>query len=143
MNLKSALLAITFSTALVIVPNLTWAQDSHLSKFTTPSGIEYVSGGIGDARQEAMEAIRKDYNFRLTFARPHSGAYLADVKVTVENAKSHEKIIDVISGGPLFFAQLPNGKYKVTAEFEGKQQAKTITIRKNLPRGIVFYFAKQ
>lgn len=143
MNLKSVLLAITLSTALGAVPSLSWGQDSSLGKHTTPSGIEYVSGGIGDKRQEEMEAIRKDYNFRLTFARPHSGAYLADVKVTVENAKSHEKIIDVVSGGPLFFAQLPDGKYNVTAEFEGKQQTKTVTIRKNLPRGVVFYFAKQ
>ena len=140
MNFKSVLRVLALCTALgVAVPNLSWAQGS-VGKFTTSSGIEYVSGGIGADDKEEMEATRQDYNFRLTFACPHSGQYLADIKVTVENTKSHEKIMDVVSGGPLFFAQLPDGKYNVTAEFEGTQQTKTITIHKNLPRGIVFYF---
>jgi len=51
-------------------------------------------------------------------------------------------LVDVVSGGPLFFAQLPDGKYKVTADFMGKQKTKTVTIRKNHPRGIVYYFDK-
>jgi hypothetical protein len=140
MNLKSVLRVLTLCTALgAATPNLSWAQ-GNVGELATPSGIAYIYGGIGSDNKEEMEAIRKDYNFRLTFACPHSGQYLADVKVTVENTKSHEKTMDVASGGPLFFAQLPDGKYNVTAEFEGAQQTKTIAIHKNLPRGIVFYF---
>lgn len=141
MKLKFVLPVVAFIT-LGIGLSLSLAQDNSLTKQTTSSGITYVYGGVGESSQKAMEDIRKDYNFRLTFARPCSGAYLADIKVTVENAKSHEKIIDVVSGGPLFFAQLPDGKYNVTAEFEEMHQNKTITIHKNRPRGIVYYFAE-
>jgi hypothetical protein len=142
MNLKPILLTMAFAAVIAMGSSHSWAQDSGLVKQTTSAGIEYVYGGVGEGPQNSMEAIRKDYNFRLTFARPHSGEYLADVKVTVENVKSHEKTIDVVSGGPLFYAQLPDGKYKVTAAFEGKEQIKTLTIHKNQPRGIVYYFDK-
>lgn len=60
----------------------------------------------------------------------------------MENIKTHEKLVDAVSGGPLFFAQLPDGKYKVTADFMGKQKSKTVVIRKKHPRGIVYYFDK-
>ena len=131
------MLACTLS---MTVPSLA-AADAGIVKQTSPSGIEYVSGGIGDARQEGMEALRKDFSLRLTFARPKSGDYVVDVKVTIENSK-HEKVLDVVSGGPMLFANLPGGKYTVTADAEGHPQTKTATISKGHPRGLVFYFAK-
>jgi hypothetical protein len=70
--------------------------------------------------------LRKDYNFRLTFSRFHSGDYLADIKVTIEIKRATKKAIEVISFGSIFFAQLLNGKYNVTAKFEGKPQDKTM-----------------
>lgn len=142
LNLKSTLLTVTFATALAASPSPSWALDDAMVKQTTPSGIEYIFGGVGEDRQNGMEEVRKDYNLRLTFARTHSGEYLRDVNVTVENIKTHEKLVDVVSGGPLFFAQLPDGKYKVTADFTGNHKTKTVTIRKNHPRGIVYYFDK-
>lgn len=141
MKLKPILLCLAI--ALTIIPNVSLSQENGLvNPQTTPSGIKYVSGGIGEGPQNEMKGLKKNYNFHLTFARPHSGEYLANVKVTVENVKTHEKTLDVVSEGPLFLAQIPDGKYKVTAEFEGKQQTKSTTIRKNLPRGIVFYFTE-
>ncbi len=140
---KSILLSLVLFIALGVGFTSSWSEDMAMVKQQTPSGIPYVYGGVGEDSQKAMEGIRIDYNFRLTAARPCSGAYLADIKVVVENTESHENVIDVVSGGPLFFAQLPDGKYKVTADFEGVLQNKTITIHKNRPRGVVFYFAEQ
>ena len=121
MILKPILMNMAFATVLASFSSLSFAE-SGLVKQTTATGIEYIYGGIGEGPQKSMQEIRKDYNFRLTFARPHSGAYLADVKVVLENTKSHEKTIDVVSGGPLFFAKLPEGKYKVVATFGGNEQ---------------------
>lgn len=142
LKLKSALLTAVFATALSASPNQSWALDDAMLKKTTPSGIEYIFGGVGDASQSVMEGVRKDYNLRLTFAHTGSGEYLRDVNITVENLKTRENLVEVVSDGPLFFAQLPDGKYKVTANFMGKQKTKTVTIRKNHPRGIVYYFDK-
>ncbi len=139
---KSIVLPMILCFALSAGSSFSWAQDEDIVKKQTSTGINYVYGGIGSSSQQVMEEIRTDYNFRLTVARPCSGEYLADIKVILENTATHETIMDVISGGPLFFAQLPDGKYKVTAEFEGMHQNKTITIRNNRPREAVFYFAE-
>jgi len=108
----------------------------------TPGGIEYVSGGVGQSRSTTMESMRKDYNFRLTFARPKTGAYLADVKLNVVDVNSNKPVIEGLSVGPMFFANLPAGKYAVTAESEGVAQTKRTTVAEGRPRGMVFYFAK-
>ncbi|CAG2155298.1 carboxypeptidase-like regulatory domain-containing protein [Cupriavidus numazuensis] len=137
-SLKAVLaLAISATSALAI------AQETTVMKpQTTPSGIEYVSGGIGDGQQDAMKVMRKDYNLRLTFARPGSGEYLADVKVIIENA-DNAKVLETTSRGPLLFAKLPPGAYRITAEFEGQRQVKKATIRDGQPRGLVYRFAKK
>ena len=86
---------------------------------TTENGITYVSGGIGEGQAQAMMGMRKDYNLQLTFAMKGTGEYLADVKVNIQDAKGKE-ILETVSSGPLFYAKLPQGRYKVTAEFNGK-----------------------
>lgn len=105
------------------------------------SGVKYVSGGIGAGSQQAMEGMRSEYNLRLTFARPGSGEYLSDVRVRAEDSRG-QTVLDGLSQGPLFFARLPSGKYRITVGFEGKTQDRHITISKGHPKGLVFYFAE-
>ena len=105
------------------------------------AGVEYVSGGIGAGSQQAMNDIRKQYNLRLTFARPGSGEYLSDVHIRAEDNHG-QSVLDTNSHGPFFFARLPPGTYHITAGFEGKTQDRHITISKGHPKGLNFYFAK-
>src|SRR5713101_7974110 len=112
MNLRPALLIVGMMAFLAGASSVSAAEDATpnvIQPQKTPAGIEYVAGGIGEGREKAMKSMRKDYNLRLTFARPKTGAYLADVKVTIESPKK-EKVLDVVSPGPLLFANLPNGK---------------------------------
>jgi hypothetical protein len=120
--------------------NMAISGAASIVRHTSPTGIEYASGGVGDERQDAMDAMRHDFNLQLTFARPKSGHYVIDVKVSVENAQ-HEKVLDAVSTGPMFFATLPAGDYTVTADAEGQPQSKSATISKGYPSGLVFYFA--
>lgn len=61
LKLKSTLLTVIFATALAASPSLSWALDDAMVKQTTPSGIEYIFGGVGEDRQKEMEEVRKDY----------------------------------------------------------------------------------
>ncbi|SFN87780.1 hypothetical protein SAMN05660284_02431 [Formivibrio citricus] len=143
MKIKPVFFSALLGAALLTLPGISSAQDPvEITPQRSPAGIEYVMSSVGEDQQNAMAAIRKDYNFHLTFARPKSGEFLADVKVTVETVKK-EKVLEVVSEGPYLFAKLPAGTYKVTAEFEGKSQTKTTTIRKNRSSDLVYYFAEQ
>lgn len=75
-----------------------------------------------------MQQHAKEYNLHLLFAIK-SGAYLADVKVTIQNAKGHT-VLDAVSDGPWFYAKLAPGKYTVKADVDGKVQARTVTVGK-------------
>ena len=138
-EMRAALLA----AALCAASALSAAQDGPAPQpQTTSSGIEYVSGGVGQLQRQAMEAMSQDYNLRLTFARRGTGAYLADVKVTVENMKK-ETMLDVVSSGPMLFAKLPAGSYRVAAELGGQRQVQQATIKPGRPRGLIYYFPRQ
>ena len=98
----------------------------------TENGVTYMSGGIGENEAKAMKQAAKDYDVMLTFATRENGAYLADVKVDIEDAKGNN-VVSAVSEGPIFLADLPNGKYRVKAEAEGKTVTKQIQVNGHKP----------
>lgn len=109
----------------------------------TEGNISYVGGGIGAGQAQAMKSLRKDYNLLLTFALKGSGEYLADVNLDIQDAKG-KKILETVSPGPLFYAKLPQGKYKITAEYHGKALTKSTDIKKSgVARDLYFYWDKE
>jgi hypothetical protein len=85
----------------------------------TEGGITYVSGGIADDWQQAMEAQRGQYNLHLLFAQIGTGAYFANVPVEITDS-SGRTVLNAVSQGPFFYARLPAGNYKVTASHAGQ-----------------------
>lgn len=108
----------------------------------TQNGISYVSGGTGEDQQQAMANLRKEYDLRATFAMKKTGEFLADIKVTIQNP-SDEKVFEGASLGPLFFAKLAPGKYKVTADFGGKSQVQSILLKKGGVKDLYFYWERE
>jgi hypothetical protein len=88
-----------------------------------------------------MDALRKDYNLLLTFAHP-SGEYLADVTVSILSAKQ-DITLNAVSPGPLFFAELPDGRYTINATFNGKQKSYKVLIGGGRSKELVYYFPKE
>lgn len=114
---------------------------------TAPSGLAYLTGGIGDAQQQAMKDAMPGYSLRLTFARPGSGDYLADIKVRIDQQGKVKgdmrQVLDVVSTGPMLFAKLGDGDYQVRADYKGQVQTKTASIQNGGPRELVFYFPEK
>lgn len=75
------------------------------------NGISYIGGGVGVAERAALERWAKDYSLRIEMARK-SGEYLGDMQVRVFNAKG-DIVLEAASNGPLFYVQLPEGRYAV------------------------------
>jgi hypothetical protein len=89
-----------------------FAQD--MPPTQTSNGVTFVTGGIGQSRIEAFRKAAKDYNLRATFTAP-GGAFMADVKVTLKDAKGNTLVTTV--SGPLFYAQVPPGRYELIAAY--------------------------
>jgi hypothetical protein len=91
------------------------------------NGITYVNGGVGQEEQAAMRAQRADYNLQLTFATSQSGAYRSDVQLDIMDAKG-ANLLSVPNTGPMLFAKLPPGTYRISAAAEGKTFKRTVKI---------------
>jgi hypothetical protein len=101
--------------------------------------IPHVSGGIGSDEQQSMHAVRNDYNLRLTFAVQGSGAYLSDVSLLIFDAAG-KQVLYFDSAGPLFFARLAPGHYRVQAAVRGKAMLKSVTLGAAGARELYFYW---
>ena len=102
------------------------------------NGITYINGGVGAEEQAAMKAQRADYNLLLTFATKQSGAYRSDVQLDIMDAKG-ASLVTAANTGPMFFAKLPPGTYRVSAAAEGKTFKRTVKVG-NAPKEIVLHW---
>jgi hypothetical protein len=106
----------------------------------TSGGIAYLSGGIGDDDPVLQKSA--DYNLHLVFATKGSGEYLADIKVMVEDTKGG-KILAADSPGPIFYARLPAGTYRITAGYQGHSLRKLVTITDRGSRDLYFHWPSE
>jgi hypothetical protein len=103
------------------------------------NGITYLSGGIGDSGQKMMREHRSNYNLLLTFAAKQTGAYLADVKVEIMDAQG-KQLLSVPNTGPMFFAKLQPGTYRISATSQGKTFKRSVKLD-NAPKEMVLHWA--
>ena len=103
------------------------------------NGVLYVSGGIAADQQQALRALRSEFDLQLTFAAKGSGEFLADVQVNIDSG-SGIHFVDATSQGPIFLAKLAPGTYQVTATFHGAAQTKSISIVAGAVRELYFYW---
>jgi len=113
--------------------SVAWAAES------VSEGVPHLSGGVGDEEMLAMRERAADFNLRLLFADKTTGHYLAAVKVRIDDAQGRQ-ILEAKADGPLFYAKLAAGRYRLTVTANGEQQMRPITIRPGLPAEAVFYW---
>ena len=88
--------------------------------------ITFVSGGAGDEDRDALKQVESQYNLRLLFAA-RNGEYLANVAVTLSDARGNA-VLDTIAEGPIFYARVPPGRYRLTVSNEGQSQSRDISV---------------
>jgi hypothetical protein len=112
----------------LLVPTL-GAQAQEALQPQTQNGITFTSGGIGSEGRDALRQVQGSYNLKLMFAVQGSGDYLSDVKVKVMDGHG-ATLLDTISEGPYFLAQLKPGTYKIVADSAGRPQTRTVSVDK-------------
>lgn len=102
------------------------------------NGVNYINGGVGQDEQNAMRALRADYNLLLTFATKQSGAFRSDVQLDIADAKG-TSLLSVPNTGPMFYAKLAPGTYRISAAAEGKTFKRTVKIG-NAPKEMTLHW---
>lgn len=95
----------------------------------TSNNINYISGGIGTDERAAMEAMKNNFNTQMMFSRT-DGAYLSDADVVISDLKNNI-LVEATADGPWFYAQLPQGTYRITARVGDNVITRKITTKNN------------
>lgn len=93
----------------------------------TQGEVTFISGGVGVDEQNAMQAVRGEYNLSLLFSVAGTGEYLSDVRVHITDLGGNT-YLETVSDGPKLFAKLKPGRYKITVDQDGRALHKTATI---------------
>lgn len=113
----------TYSNTYVDAPVMVDTQ----TQMDAEMGVPYTTGGIGSAEVKAMEAVKGEYNTHLTFSTAH-GAYVTGATLSVTDANGNDVILLESDAGPLFYAQLPEGTYTITANYGGEVKTRTLKV---------------
>jgi hypothetical protein len=98
----------------------------------TRDGVTWLSGGIGETQAHAFRQEARHYPLALEFvlvpAGKHAKAeFTADIPVTIRDA--HGKVVlSATSAGPFMLLKLPEGRYTVLAEHEGKKLERHVVV---------------
>lgn len=109
------------------------AQD--LSDKVQQGDITYVTGGIGERETDAIRDAKRDYKLRVVNAGP-KGAFVGDAQTVIRDHKGNELLN--VNSGPLFYANLPNGKYTMDVTAQGRTQSKSFTVASGKPTNLRF-----
>lgn len=104
--------------------------------------IVFVSGGVGGDEREALRAVRDQYNLHLLFSVAGSGEYLSDAKLLIKDDKGHV-VVDTQSNGPLLFAKLNPGHYRISAAWDGQQLEQNANVTTNRAVSLSFIWPKR
>jgi hypothetical protein len=98
--------------------------------------VPHRSGGVSVEDVAELRQQASAYSLALVLAARGSGAYLADVDVTVRSLPTRSVVLEHRTQGPLLLAALPPGRYELTASFADvlPGAATTLTRVVNVPR---------
>jgi hypothetical protein len=101
------------------------------------SGIEYRSGGVGKEERDALLLVTKRYTLKVVLAAKGDRAFVYDAQIRVLDARGNA-VVEATDAGPLFFANLPPGKYKVSATAYGKTKEQSVAVTAGKQTAISF-----
>src|SRR5574343_1261362 len=96
--------------------------------------IPYLSGGIGEAEQRAIESAAQDYNLKLILSE-RSGAYAAAVSLTILDARGQQVFV-LPDAGPIVLVDLPQGRYQIQARYDGRPIETKVAVLNARPKTV-------
>ena len=107
--------------------------------------VQFRVGGIGETEADAMRSISTEYPLALTFVERSSDGrdmFTADVDVSIVDSNGSAQL-DTVAGGPILLADLPDGRYTVSATLDGDTKTQQVTVSEGATQRVVFVWPEQ
>ena len=92
--------------------------------------VQIRTGGIGVEERAAFDADRGRYNLRVAFVES-DGDYVASVAVRLSSNDDRAVYYEGRTEGPLLFARLEPGPYRLEARYGGRVQVRDLNVGEN------------
>ena len=99
----------------------------------------YLNGGIGADEQQYMRKVAKDWPLRMIFSEHKDNEFVADVNVLITDTRG-TPYLQLSSAGPMTYAMLPTGKYRITARFRGLSETREVMLNDKAGRDVYFHW---
>lgn len=125
-----------FCPAPALSPSAAWV----LPPVYEAGTVRYRTGGVGRTEAEAMRADGQHYPLALQFLVRDGEAYQYTSRVTVEIASERgDKLLGVTSDGPFLLADVPPGRYRITAiSDDGRPQTRDVDVQAQAHKDLRF-----
>lgn len=129
--------SIKFS-AIIFLLSLSFMHSSHAAPEAraTKSGIQYMTGGIGEEDKFDMRPHAKKFTLNLLFSHGSAGEYLTDTNVNIYNEQS-ELVFRIKGAKPMLYVNLPAGTYTILASNHGERLRHKLTIEGNSNQKVI------
>lgn len=103
--------------------------------------VTYVTGGVGKAEAAIMRNMAKEFQLEISFGQKlkQQAEFLAGVKVRIYDEQQNT-LLDITTDGPFLLANMPQGTYMVSAEFNAEVKSQMIDIENEKHKKIEFWW---
>lgn len=139
MKYTNRILLMSLFATTVLPASLCWASiNPETPPPITVGSITYLNGGRDATQAQAMrsEAARYPLELQFLWGRGAKETSIGNVDWSIQNATGH-RLLEASSNGPLVLASLPNGRYRVTARYEGKTLSRVVNVHKGTHETVV------
>ena len=99
----------------------------------------FLNGGVGKGEEDYMHKMAKDWPLRMIFSERKDNEFVTDARVLVTDTRGTPYLM-LDSGGPMTYAMLPPGKYRITARFTGQSETREVTLDGKTGRDVYFHW---
>lgn len=103
----------------------------------TESGVRYITGGIGQDEVEEMHGMATQFSLNILFSEGAVGRAVDGANVEIFNGQG-KLVFAIDAANPLLYVDLPVGKYKVLASYNGIQQGHAVNIPNSKNQRLIF-----
>lgn len=136
---RRALLGSLSAAALLVATSLPVHAQDELIVVEPVLTTMYLNGGVGESSEQYMHKIAKDWPLRMIFSEHKDNEFVADVKLLVTDTRG-VPYLQLGDAGPITYAMLPAGKYRITAQFRGKSETREVTLEGKTGRDVYFHW---
>lgn len=113
-----------------------------------PDEICYISGGISADEVSQFKSRAKEFLLEIVFVQKtdpedtsRSEEYLAEVQLQIMDSKGNV-VVDTMTDGPFFLADLPFGSYQIVADHDGVIKKNVVKISAKKHQRVVFLWPR-